>query len=499
MLNGYTFAHFRLGVLNIGGGCRPFDNDATGYTRSEAIVAMVLQKRPEAKRIYAKLVHAKANADGFKSQGITFPSFDGQLAVLKEVYSEGKVDPKEIGFLEAHGTGTRVGDPEELTVIDEFFKPTKEAPLMIGSVKGNIGHTEPSAGLCSMVKVMHALNTGQIAPNIHYDKPREGVSALAEQRLKVLTEVTPFPKDKKYAGVNSFGFGGGNAHAIVERYFKINPERSQPVKSRLVCYSGRTQAALDTIHDEIAKCKDVEYLGLLQESFKTNIDTHLYRGYTIVGKNVRSSMKAPYSGDDKIKLIIGNFTSAKCIENLKQIPLLKSILEQNKGDPKVVLLQAFKELCLPVEPFTSTKPEVIEEWIKSTSIYSYKGTIVLLGNATIPAHLKKKCNLITFGDDLKEDSFLCNVGKLYELGFQPQVYKLYPRNNYPVSAGTDMLGHLLKWKHKPINMIRWAKDVVFQAERVDVINAVNKDHAYIRGHMIDSNAIHTVLQNRYVF
>lgn len=136
------------------GKCKSFDADANGYTRSEAINVIFLQKAKDAKRIYATYIHGKTNCDGFKEQGITFPSSVMQKELLREFYEEIQISPLSLNFIEAHGTGTRVGDPEELNALDMIFCTGRDTPLPIGSVKSNLGHSEPASGLCSISKVI---------------------------------------------------------------------------------------------------------------------------------------------------------------------------------------------------------------------------------------------------------------------------------------------------------------------------------------------------------
>lgn len=144
---------FRLGVLSNDGACKCFDAAGNGYARSEAICAIILEKARDARRIYSTLVHAKTNCDGYKEQGITYPSGKAQMALFQEFYDECKINPARLSYVEAHGTGTKVGDPEEVYAIDEILTKNRQTPLWIGSVKSNIGHSEPSSGLCSITKV----------------------------------------------------------------------------------------------------------------------------------------------------------------------------------------------------------------------------------------------------------------------------------------------------------------------------------------------------------
>lgn len=130
-----------------------FDEDASGYTRSETVAVAFLQREKNAKRIYATVSHAKTNCDGYKKEGITFPSSKMQSTLLKEFYKECGVPTTCVSYVEAHGTGTKVGDPEEVNAIDNIFTKGRTNPLKIGSIKSNIGHTEPASGISSIAKV----------------------------------------------------------------------------------------------------------------------------------------------------------------------------------------------------------------------------------------------------------------------------------------------------------------------------------------------------------
>ncbi|KAB7503647.1 Fatty acid synthase [Armadillidium nasatum] len=138
-----------LSMLSEDGRCKAFDSRANGYVRSEAVTAVFLQKRRDASRIYAEVVFAGANTDGFKGEGITFPSGEVQKELLVEVYQRAGVDPKDVSYVEAHGTGTKAGDPQELNAIADIFCQNRSEPLLIGSVKSNMGHSEPASGSSS--------------------------------------------------------------------------------------------------------------------------------------------------------------------------------------------------------------------------------------------------------------------------------------------------------------------------------------------------------------
>ena len=141
------------GVLSSDGYCRPFDSAANGYSRSETIAVVYLQKAKNAKRIYAICPHIKLNNDGYKEEGITYPSSQMQYTLLKEFYEECKIPTSCLDYIEAHATGTKAGDPQEVKAIYNSLCKNRETPLMIGSVKSNLGHSEPASGFNQIAKV----------------------------------------------------------------------------------------------------------------------------------------------------------------------------------------------------------------------------------------------------------------------------------------------------------------------------------------------------------
>ncbi|CAB3220194.1 unnamed protein product [Arctia plantaginis] len=283
-LHPYVSLQFsRLGVLSPDGSCKSFDNSANGYARSEAIVVVFLQKAKDSRRVYAQLLHAKTNCDGYKEQGITYPAGQIQKLLLSEFYEECSIPPSILEFVEAHGTGTKVGDPEELMAIDEIFCTGRSDPLFIGSIKSNLGHSEPASGLCSVAKLCIAYSTGYIPPNLHFTVPREGVTALAENRLKVITEKQPW--NRGMSGINSFGFGGANAHVLLKNIARDKVNKGMPSDDlpRLVCVSGRTESAVARILDDLeSRTVDAELIRLLHAIHDDDIQGHVVRGYTLL-------------------------------------------------------------------------------------------------------------------------------------------------------------------------------------------------------------------------
>ncbi|NXR52975.1 FAS synthase, partial [Hippolais icterina] len=272
----------KLGMLSPDGACKAFDASGNGYCRSEAAVVVLLTKRSMAKRIYATIVNAGVNTDGFKEQGVTFPSGEMQDRLVRSLYRESGVKPEEVEYIEAHGTGTKVGDPQEVNSITGIFCKCEREPLLIGSTKSNMGHPEPASGLAALAKVILSLEHGLWAPNLHFNTPNPDIPALQNGSLEVVCKPTPVKGG--LIGINSFGFGGANAHVIL----RPNKKRCQPLETcnmpRLVQISGRTQEAVETLIEESRKhggCSP--FVSLLSDISALPVSSMPYRGYTLVG------------------------------------------------------------------------------------------------------------------------------------------------------------------------------------------------------------------------
>nr|QCW07586.1 fatty acid synthase 6 [Blattella germanica] len=281
MLNPYYSQHLsKLGVLAPVMEPKVFDTNATGYVRGEAAVVLYLVRKSAARRVYANIVHVRNNTDGYKTAGIATPSGEMQYQNNSATYKEAGVNPLDVVYIEAHGTGTKVGDPEELNSLADLFCKKRSNALLVGSLKSNMGHAESTAGLCSMMKVVLAMQTGLIPPNLHFKDPNPGVPALFDGRMKVVDKIETLPGD--YVGVNAFGLGGSNSHVVMRRHEKIKSNVAKDQLPRLVAVSGRTEAAVNYFLDKIdAMPRDDDCVALLHEIHKSNISKHNYRGFTI--------------------------------------------------------------------------------------------------------------------------------------------------------------------------------------------------------------------------
>ncbi|WP_337270264.1 SDR family NAD(P)-dependent oxidoreductase [Oryzifoliimicrobium ureilyticus] len=223
------FAQARM--LSPEGLCRAYDTNGHGYVRAEGGVAIVMRRTDrvlrERDRSYARLHATGVNSAG-RTNGISLPSRESQAALLKSIYEGRDIDVNRIAFIEGHGTGTRVGDPAEVWAIGNVIGTARRAPVPIGSIKSNIGHTEPASGLFGLLKAMIALENNFLPATLHIEQTNEDID-FETLNVRVNTsaiELLP-ARAARFAGVNSFGFGGTNAHVVISDPDPIAPPEPQ--------------------------------------------------------------------------------------------------------------------------------------------------------------------------------------------------------------------------------------------------------------------------------
>lgn len=217
-----TIGFCKASMLSPHGRCRAFDAGADGFVRSEGSGAVILKPLARAiadgDPIHAVIRSSAVNQDGHTT-GLTVPSAAAQREMIEQAHRDAGVDPADVQYVEAHGTGTPVGDPIEAEAIGSALSADRAAddPCVIGSAKTNVGHLEAAAGIAGLIKTVLALTHRQIPPNLHFSTPNPAIP-FAELGLRVPTELEPWPSATRpaLAGVNSFGFGGANAHVLLE-------------------------------------------------------------------------------------------------------------------------------------------------------------------------------------------------------------------------------------------------------------------------------------------
>lgn len=249
MLSPYGFVLVsKLRALSPDAVCRTFDADANGYARGEGGALLVLKRLSDAEaagdRILA-LVRGVATEHDGRSSGLTVPNPTAQQGVIRSALKDAGVAPAELSYVEAHGTGTQLGDPIELVALDAVTTEgrSKDRPLLVGSVKTNIGHLEPAAGAASLVKVVLAMQHDSIPKHLHLNTPNPQV-AWDDLNLTVTTEETPWPAGPKITGISSFGASGTNAHVVLSEAPKPHARTGTPRETGLLTLSANTPEAL---------------------------------------------------------------------------------------------------------------------------------------------------------------------------------------------------------------------------------------------------------------
>ncbi|PKX88903.1 type I polyketide synthase [Aspergillus novofumigatus IBT 16806] len=319
----------KAGVLSGTSTCHTFDASADGYGRADGIGAVYLKKLSKALEdndpIRGIIRGSAVNANG-KTNGITLPSSDGQEAVIRKAYAKAGLEYKynETSYVECHGTGTAVGDPIELEAVSRVFKKRPvQAPLHVGSVKTNLGHSEAASGFSSIFKVAMALEKGVIPPTIGVKKINPKIKAQ-EWGVKIVTESTKWPaenlsleKPTRRAGVNSFGYGGANSHAILEAVDNFIPppkglssETLSKMKSTFILpVSANSVASLEGQLSNLSSL-DLDSVNVVDLAYTLGVrrSNLSYRAFTLAGQstlreNLRSeSFVLPIEGASYTKL-----------------------------------------------------------------------------------------------------------------------------------------------------------------------------------------------------
>ncbi|WP_208341233.1 type I polyketide synthase [Aetokthonos hydrillicola] len=241
-------------TLSQDGRCKTFDAGASGTGRGEGCGVLILKRLSDAiadkDNILALIRGSAVNHDG-ASGGLTVPNVVAQETLIRDALKNGKLEANEVSYVEAHGTGTPLGDPIEVRALATVLAQGRSAsqPLLIGSVKTNIGHLEAAAGVAGLIKVVLSLQHQQIPPHLHFQQPNPHIN-WEQLPIQVPTKMTPWQttNNTRIAGVSSFGFSGTNAHVILEQAPAPQPQPSQIDRPlQLLTLSAKSQPALQEL------------------------------------------------------------------------------------------------------------------------------------------------------------------------------------------------------------------------------------------------------------
>lgn len=305
--------------------CKTFDERANGYARGEgcgiiAIKPLAAAQR-DSDRVYALIRATGVNQDG-RTGGITMPNGDAQQQLIRRIYREAGFDPNDLSYIEAHGTGTAVGDPIETHAIGAILAECRAAdnPCLIGSVKANIGHLEAAAGVAGIIKAALCLKYRQVPPQIHIQRPNPRIP-FEELRLRLPLQMEPLPRNGRPAcvSVNSFGYGGTNAHALLQ---EAPEETAWPApavaegatadgKAQMLPLSARSAEALKALAraylDLVAPPDGAPVPGLrdLAYAMSTRRSHHPHRLAVIADSHERfAEMLRGIAADDQVKGVV---------------------------------------------------------------------------------------------------------------------------------------------------------------------------------------------------
>lgn len=254
------YLHQAGGIASPDGHCRAFDAKATGTVAGEGVGIVALKRCEDAladgDHIYAVIKGFATNNDGANKVGYTAPSVEGQAEVIAQAQAMAGVEPETIGYIEAHGTGTPLGDPIEVAALTRAFRERTEKRgfCAIGSVKSNVGHLDTAAGVTGLIKAALALKHGKIPPTLHFEKPNPQIDFRASPFF-VNGTLREWPKGDslRRAGVSSFGIGGTNAHVILEEAPAARPV-GKSRSAQLLLLSANSAAALERASTNLAEC-----------------------------------------------------------------------------------------------------------------------------------------------------------------------------------------------------------------------------------------------------
>ena len=275
----------RVGMMAPDGKIKPFDDRANGFVRAEGAGAVVL--RPLAAALANNdPIHAVIRGTGFSADGrdgghMMAPGRFGQGQAIRDAYERAGVAPSDVHFVEAHGTGTAVGDPVEVRALADVMGPgrAKDRPLLISSVKGNIGHAESASGVAGLIKATLAVKHRELPPQVNFETPSTKIP-WDEVPIRVQAKLAPWPyPERALAGVNSFGISGTNAHVVLEEAPALPLLLGDDGRARLIVLSAHTDRALvelaDAVREEASRehgpaLRDIAFTHARRRTLRSN-------------------------------------------------------------------------------------------------------------------------------------------------------------------------------------------------------------------------------------
>ncbi|CDZ78479.1 Polyketide synthase PksJ [Legionella massiliensis] len=378
--SGYLYRD--MGILSPNGHCRVFDKESKGTVMSNGCGVVVLKRLADALRdndnILAVIKGWAINNDGANKTGFTAPSVAGQISCIQDALSNANINPEDISYIEAHGTGTFLGDPIEIEALSKGYSYNshqKNSYCAIGSIKSNIGHTDVASGIAGFIKLVLALQKKTLPPQIHFSSANERIN-LNQSPFYVNSEIKSWEsKSKRLGAVHSLGFGGTNVHMILEEAPAVKTSESKP--GNLFLISAKTPYSLEAIRaklqdylensltdsDREKSLADIAYtLQVGRKHFKHRMAV-TYSDYTDLLKNlVNSSNRSVMHSDaspSNHRIIFGFSGQGSQYVNMaldlyQNQPLFKNIIDESCEKLRNHLNFDLRELLFPKQASSET-------------------------------------------------------------------------------------------------------------------------------------------------
>uniref|UniRef100_T1IZ10 Fatty acid synthase n=1 Tax=Strigamia maritima TaxID=126957 RepID=T1IZ10_STRMM len=294
-----SLQNFRLGMTSETGKCHTWDETADGYVRAEGIFAILLARGSDHPRLYVEIIAGANNSDGYTPEGIIFPNSGALLSLFEEIYC--KVPLSDLVYLECHAPGTQAGDVAETNAICAILKKKKVTrPLLIGSVKPNLGHAEWAAGLASFIKAVLCISRKQIPPNLNLENLNPNITGITVGTLIPVTDLLTLPDG--LVGVTAMGFGGSNCHLVLK---SVETSRLFAPNNLLLLTASRTNVGLKMQDSVLSTIYDPKYISFISQAFTSSLcASMLHRRSAIV-----SGFDNVYAHDE--------FLADSCIGNVR--------------------------------------------------------------------------------------------------------------------------------------------------------------------------------------
>lgn len=415
------------GILSSDDKSRVFDKNADGSALGEGAIVFYLERKKEAiknnKFIYGVIKGSAINNDGY-SLSIMAPNPKGQYQVLTQAYQEAGISPYDLGMYEAHGTGTEIGDPIEINALSKLFKqyhPKHHKTIGIGSVKTNIGHLLPTAGGASLVKVLLCLLNKKLVPTLNFEELNPKL-LLDETPFTIISKVQDWEtmnNQRRYAGINSLGLGGTNAHLVVEEWVEDTQEKPN-IEEYILTVSAKNKESLQNQKDLLTEFMENNPQMIPDLAYTRNCHRVHYPhrssmivkkdGTTIASFKDGSAIKI---GESKVAFLWDSIAKHLNIEQLEQLLIVKDSL----GDSAEILTTKDSIILKNMNVKKKTSKEINE----------YKTDILVAYDKVELTHSRK---MICLKD--KQEKLDYVLRELYLLGVKINWEKIYPANCHKI-------------------------------------------------------------------